>query len=313
MILVAGIPSESPIALVIDSAEKLGVKCVVLHQRKAHLYRFDVVVSKNGIDAQLTIGEDSFTLEQIAGVYPRMMDYYQLPEIKNKVFNYIGDFYAEKSIVLHHLFTEYLEVASCRVLNKSNPMLSNISKPFQSQMIAKCGFLVPPTCITSDKETLNDFRKNYAKVIFKSISSTRSIVKELDGDFISNIERIRYLPVQFQESLVGTNIRVHVVGDVLFATRIESEIVDYRYSGRENKTTNLTTFDLPKEIEEKCFLLSEKLELPLCGIDLFLTEDGEYYCFEVNPSPGYSYYQLSTGQNISDAIVRWLEYGTAKI
>ncbi len=312
MILVAGIPSEPPLALVIESADRLGVKCIVLNQRNAHLYKLESMVSDEGIQFRMDIGSDSFDMKDVAGIYPRLMDYYQLPEIKDKVFNYIGSDFVEKSIVLQQLFTEYTEVTNCRVLNKSYPMLTNMSKPFQSQIIAQCGFLVPPTCITSSWDAMAEFKQEYENIIFKSISSTRSIVKQLNDDFIVHKEKIKFLPVQFQESLIGTNIRVHVVGDVLFATKVDSETVDYRYANRENKTTRLSAFDLPISVQKKCFQLSKTLELPLCGIDLFLTEDNQYYCFEVNPSPGYSYYQMNTGQDISGAIVKWLEYGTAK-
>jgi len=123
---------------------------------------------------------------------------------------------------------------------------------------------------------------------------------------------VKYLPTQFQKKLRGHNIRVHVVGDVLFATKAESEVVDYRYARREEKEVKLTSFKLPSIVQKNCFRLAKELNLMFCGIDLFLTSRGEYYCFEVNPSPGYSYYQQQAGQNIADAIVKWLEYGTAK-
>jgi hypothetical protein len=137
-------------------------------------------------------------------------------------------------------------------------------------------------------------------------------VKELDPLRMKDLHKIRYLPTQFQEKLNGINIRVHVVGDVLFATKIESPVIDYRYAGQENQECSLTAFDLPPKIEKRCFKISKLLNLPLCGIDLFKTTDNEYYCFEVNPSPGYSYYQQSTNQDIATAIVNWLDSGSAK-
>jgi hypothetical protein len=42
------------------------------------------------------------------------------------------------------------------------------------------------------------------------------------------------------------------------------------------------------------------------GIDLKITPDDEVYCFEVNPSPAFSYYESNTGQPISAAIARAL-------
>jgi glutathione synthase/RimK-type ligase-like ATP-grasp enzyme len=129
---------------------------------------------------------------------------------------------------------------------------------------------------------------------------------------MKQLHKVRNLPTQFQEKLQGSNIRVHVVGDALFATRIETPVVDYRYASRENEEAHLLPEQLPEHIQNQCFHISQVLHLPLCGIDLFLTIDGTYYCFEVNPSPGFSYYQANTGQDIASAIVRYLEYGKCK-
>ena len=54
------------------------------------------------------------------------------------------------------------------------------------------------------------------------------------------------------------------------------------------------------------------LNLPLCGIDLKVTPEGIYYCFEVNPSPAYTYYEEQTGQPIAQAIIDYMTNGTGK-
>jgi glutathione synthase/RimK-type ligase-like ATP-grasp enzyme len=143
-------------------------------------------------------------------------------------------------------------------------------------------------------------------VIYKSTSSVRSIVQMLDATRMYELERIRYLPTQFQAFVPGTNIRVHVVGSALFATEIQTEAVDYRYAGRDGLTIEMAPTVLPTAVAERCYRLAQLLQLPLCGIDLKRRPDGAYYCFEVNPSPGYSYYQEQTGQNIAEAIVHYL-------
>ena len=48
------------------------------------------------------------------------------------------------------------------------------------------------------------------------------------------------------------------------------------------------------------------LGLVLSGIDLRRTPDGEYYCFEINPSPGFIFYERMTGQPISEAVAHLL-------
>jgi len=54
------------------------------------------------------------------------------------------------------------------------------------------------------------------------------------------------------------------------------------------------------------FQLSAALGLDFAGIDLKLTDEGEVYCFEVNPCPAFSYYEHSTGQPIAHAIACYL-------
>jgi glutathione synthase/RimK-type ligase-like ATP-grasp enzyme len=59
---------------------------------------------------------------------------------------------------------------------------------------------------------------------------------------------------------------------------------------------------LDPQVEEACIRLARRLDLLFAGIDLKITPDGEVYCFEVNPSPGFNFYELGTGQPISLAL-----------
>jgi D-alanine-D-alanine ligase-like ATP-grasp enzyme len=51
------------------------------------------------------------------------------------------------------------------------------------------------------------------------------------------------------------------------------------------------------------------MRLHVAGIDLRRTPDGEWYCFEVNPSPAFLYYETATGLPIAAAIARILAAG----
>jgi D-alanine-D-alanine ligase-like ATP-grasp enzyme len=44
------------------------------------------------------------------------------------------------------------------------------------------------------------------------------------------------------------------------------------------------------------------LGLLVAGIDMRCCADGRWVCFEVNPSPGFSFYEAATGQPIAAAI-----------
>jgi glutathione synthase/RimK-type ligase-like ATP-grasp enzyme len=98
-----------------------------------------------------------------------------------------------------------------------------------------------------------------------------------------------------------------VVGTAAFATAILSEATDYRYATRQVGTAaDLEAIQLPEDLEQRCIELAGTLELPLAGIDLKITPEGRVYCFEVNPSPAFSYYEANTGQPIAQAIATYL-------
>ena len=82
-------------------------------------------------------------------------------------------------------------------------------------------------------------------MIYKSISSVRSIVREWQPDDERSLFKIRALPTQFQAYIPGANLRVHVVGDSVFATAIDSPAVDYRYAQRDGFETVMRPVELP--------------------------------------------------------------------
>jgi glutathione synthase/RimK-type ligase-like ATP-grasp enzyme len=265
------------------------------------------------LQGSLRIAEKVYELAGFSGAYLRLMDYLDLPEYQDQAPELptaqAGEnpTQAAGSIaLLHHALTDWLEIAPLRVMNRLSAMGSNQSKPYQAQIIAEAGFLIPPTLITNDPQQVQDFVKTHGRVVYKSISAVRSIVGELDRPRLHELEKTRYLPTQFQAFIPGENLRVHVAGERLFATRILTPAVDYRYAGQAGLEVDLTATELDESLSRRCRSLSQSLELPLCGIDLKITPAGEVYCFEVNPSPAFSYYQEQTGQDIAAAIVEYL-------
>jgi glutathione synthase/RimK-type ligase-like ATP-grasp enzyme len=192
------------------------------------------------------------------------------------------------------------------VLNRNAPAASNGSKPYQAELIREVGFRTPETLVTNDPAAARTFLREHPRAVYKSISAVRSIVREVTPDRLDDLHRIRDLPTQFQEYVPGTNVRVHVIDAATFAHEVETAAVDYRYAGRDDLEVTMRAVDLPPDIAARCVELAQRLDLPLCGIDLKRTPDEQYFCFEVNPSPAFSYYQEETGQPIADAIVAYL-------
>lgn len=197
------------------------------------------------------------------------------------------------------------DILEARIVNRRRPMMSNNSKPYQALLIRKAGFRIPETLVTNDPGALTGFMERIAPVIYKSLSSVRSIVSEVKPKDAARFASLRSLPTQFQEKIEGFNVRVHVVGDKTFATRITTSAVDYRYACRSSVPAKFSPYELTDDLNQMCLRLNQLSGLYFSGIDLIINPEG-VYCLEVNPCPGYSYYQEATGQPISDALAEYL-------
>jgi glutathione synthase/RimK-type ligase-like ATP-grasp enzyme len=191
--------------------------------------------------------------------------------------------------------------------------MSNHSKPYQALLVRKCGLLIPPTLVTNDPEEARRFIDEWGgDVIYKSASGVRSIVRRLGPEQLKRLPLLRHAPSQFQAFIPGDNVRVHTVGERVFATRVRSTAVDYRYAQREGADVQMEAMELPSEVASACLRLADSMGLLFAGIDLKVTDAGEYYCFEVNPSPGFLYYEQYTGQPISTALADLLLQGCGR-
>lgn len=239
------------------------------------------------------------SLDELTGVYVRFLagdGRVALPGVPEEMLTGI---YQECESSLVALF----EDLPCTVVNRLRGGISNNSKPYQALLIEECGLKSPETLITNDPVTAKAFFEEHAgEVIYKSLSGIRSIVRRLTPEHVARMPLLRHGPAQFQKFVPGDNVRVHVVGDQVFPTRVRSDAVDYRYARREGHSCEMSVETLTPEVEEACIRLTCRLDLLFAGIDLKITPDGEVFCFEVNPSPGFSFYELGTGQPISAAL-----------
>lgn len=183
---------------------------------------------------------------------------------------------------------------------------SNASKPYQVSLVEDYGFLAPRTLVTNRPEAAAEFFEAMeGRVIYKSVSYVRSIVKVMQREDLDRLPSLRTCPLQLQECVEGTDIRVHVVGDRVFASLISAEQSDYRY----DRGAEITAWELPGEIADRCVAVARGLGFVLTGIDLRMTSDGRFYCFEVNPSPAFTWYEDRTEQPIVAALCDVLEAG----
>jgi glutathione synthase/RimK-type ligase-like ATP-grasp enzyme len=135
------------------------------------------------------------------------------------------------------------------------------------------------------------FWRKHRSVIYKSVSGVRSIVSQLGPSDLEHLEDVMTCPTQFQQYVDGTDFRVHVVGGEVFGCEVQSAADDYRYAAKAGEPDAcLRAYEVPEELAERCREMTAELGLSVAGIDLRRTPDGRWVCFEVNPSPAFTYY-----------------------
>lgn len=306
MILLGGIPSEQALRLLAAALDEIEAPYRFFNQRHCSECDMELEVDDHGVGGMLHLEGETFRLQDISAVYPRLMDDRILPELEGETANSAARRHAR---ALHDALYRWIEITDALVVNRSDPQGSNSSKPYQAQLIAAHGLGVPETLITNDPQQVLAFRRAHGAVIYKSMSGVRSIVHTLSDEDIEHLGDIAWCPVQFQVLVPGRDVRVHVVGRDVHATQIVSDVVDYRYARQSGGSTELRPIDLPPEMAECCVALTAALGLSFAGIDLRIGPDGSATCFEVNPSPAYSYYEGNTGQPISRSLARLLKSG----
>lgn len=257
----------------------------------------DVVVADTNrirsfdIDSELvTVDGDHVDLGAVTGVLVRPDGRATTPE----------------SLRLFQELDSWTELTRATVLNRPSAAATNRSKPYQIQIISRYGFAVPDTLVTTDPADVEELLLERRRLIYKSVSGTRSIVAELSEAHRERFGDISTCPTQFQEYVPGTDYRVHVVGSQVFACSIKTEATDYRYAVLSGATVSMVAEALPSELERQCVDLARGLGLGLAGIDLRLDPAGRWWCFEVNTAPGFTWFEHHTGLRIAAAVARTL-------
>lgn len=298
--LVCGTADDAPLSMLIRSLRKRDADFLVLDQRMmTDQVQLRWQVTDCGIAGHIRVGTEAVDIREIRSVYHRFVS----PE--DVAGTNSSPALVSKARSILHSFMDLLDILPVRVVNRRRPMMSNNSKPYQALLIRQAGFAIPETITTNNPRSLEEFISLNGLPIYKSISSARSVVTSLDEKSATRLASLRYLTTQFQRKIEGFNVRVHIIGRRVFATQILTLATDYRYAIREGASVEFRPYELTVELRKQCLHLARVCQLSFAGIDLIVSRS-KVYCLEVNPSPGYSYYQDATGQPISDVLAEYL-------
>jgi len=298
MILLWGLPWDSPLARVHSVLCQRRAAVAFIDQRDVLETEVELCVDSTVRGVVRTPGR-MVSLDQVTAAYVRPYPSAQLPAIE-----LAGPFSAawQHAVNVDDALMCWADLAPAHVVNRPTAMATNSSKPYQALFIQAAGFEVPATLVTTVPDAVREFWAEHTTVIYKSLRGVRSIVSRLEEKHQARLERVRWCPTQFQQYVSGTDYRVHVVGDEVFACEISSLADDYRYAARQGLSVEIRPCQLPQDVVDRCRTVTKSLGLSVTGIDLRRDPEGRWYCFEVNPSPAFTYYQAASNQPIDQAI-----------
>lgn len=302
MILLWGVPGDAPLDSVAAALGQLGADVHLLDQRRAASMQVELAIGRDGELSGFV--EDAGERIDLAAVHAG----YIRPNETGRACgsDTPADSTFRRASIVDSRLIAWADLSHAAMVNRPLAMAANNSKPYQLALIAESGFAVPDTLVTTDASALRQFIAHHGEIIYKSVSGIRSIVSRLRDADQESLGDIANCPTQFQQYIPGKDIRVHVAGEQLLAIEIESEADDYRYASRVNRQVAMNMIDLPNEIAGKCSAMARRMDLQLAGIDFRLTAEGIWYCLEVNPSPGFTYFEAATGQPIARAVANLL-------
>jgi len=178
------------------------------------------------------------------------------------------------------------------------------TKPAQLARVCSLGLddalNMPPTLLTNSPCELREFADSAGQCIFKPVQGGAH-TRVLTPDHLSdeNLGSLRHAPVTVQQYVEGTDIRVFVAGSKVMACRIETDALDFR----EDPNVRIDPHSLSRPVSDACRRIARSLHLVWTGIDLRLTEKGEYFFFEANPSPMFLGFESRCGLPLTEALV----------
>ena len=302
MIIILGYEKESHANRIASYLSKINEEYIFFDTQK---YPNDVLLNWEATSTNkgtITINNKKIPLSDIKSVYWRNFSdvkYERFEDGENSEF-LSTMLERERRSALHSFFYS-LDI---NWVNSMNAFDLHKKKAYLTNQFQKNGIRVPKTLITNDKEALISFyEENNKSIIYKPVlggAYTQKITDESLTD--EQLSTLKVSPVQFQEFIDGVDIRVYAFKDKLYSAIIEASTIDFR----EDMDSKLIPVDLPQKVKDDCFKMMKIADLKYSGIDIRLSNKGEYVFIEANPAPMFIHAERVTGFPLTEELINLL-------
>lgn len=207
----------------------------------------------------------------------------------------------------HGLITSALramEAGGAHFVNSVSRFEVHLLKPLQSELLARAGVKVPSSLTTNDPEAVRAFAEQHGEVIYKPLAGG-ALVRRLEAKDLTKrrLAALATAPVLFQQRIEGVEYRVTVLaGAAIAAYRLPAHgVVDAREVLDQAKKVKV-----PREVGAVCVRAAKALGLVFTSVDVRVSEGGEPFVLECNPTPSIAFYESPARSPILRALAAHL-------
>ncbi len=288
------------------------MKCAVIYGDKSGQHHHFIEAGKEYFDTVLGV-----PLENVRTVYNdgvRLMHKNtDLCEFDCVFIRFLGDdlLYGEHipEILQDHGVYTQLDV-------DSHAIASN--KFYSMKILAEGGLPVPTSTYTLSTRETERFAEDLGyPVVIKLISGYggKGIMK---ADQESGLSPIIDTLTLFEQDIClqeyvenpGEDIRIVVIGDETYSYK--------RVGGEEEWRSNISAggsreeYDAPEDMREIAVQAARLCGFDFCGVDIMVSEDGEYQIGEINNSPGVAGVEDVLGVDLADRVMEFVKQKTVE-
>lgn len=207
------------------------------------------------------------------------------------------------------------EIMGTYSLNESVAIGRSRDKLRSMQLLARKGIGLPDTTFAHESKFTEDIIETVggAPVVIKLLEGTQGIgvvLADTDRSAKSMVEAFRGVNVnilvqRFVKEAGSSDIRAFVIGDKVVAammrTGAEGDFRSNLHRGGSAKVIKLTPTERSTALKA-----AKAMGLNVCGVDMLRANDGPVV-MEVNSSPGLEGLEKSTGIDVADKIIEFIE------
>lgn len=177
------------------------------------------------------------------------------------------------------------------------------------------GLPIPPTLVSNNLDDIKAFLTEHEQVVYKALRWTP--YRQQDGTGLTTWtepvsideldESVAVVPHLFQARIrKEADMRVVVVGERVFAVRIDCDLLDWR---RDYSVLSYRVTTLPDQISDLLVRYLRRFGLASGSFDLVLDCDGDLHFLELNPNGQWGWLEDAADLPLTSAFADLLAQG----